>query len=699
MLELADRVLDTSSAVGTGTFTLNNVSVAGARTFADALAATHLTDGCSTVICIQGVDVSGNPSGQWEVCETVYDHATATVTRGTLFSSSTGARVDFAVGSKQVMLTMPASRTVQFELASDGVTPVGMAGPSYILGAYGIIPTTNNSAGISTAIAACAAAGGGIVQLLPVTYTCTEQIVLKSGVSIIGEMAVSTITSNVPEDSDTFSTGTILDGVNSSFIGIAGNAEDQASATTIIAASGSTGARTAINHFAENALQNIQLKNILLKNFTYGLKVGAVNNYGFLRSFLDNVYTQDCSIWGISLDNFQMCQFDNLSARIHASVTGSAGCIRLGAAAPSAVLIPGDSKIGNLYAITNTRLQRTILFTVDDANTNSLHNLNIYRIQSNRHNETSVYNAFTTVASTSIAVANCEYFPVDMPVWFTNDDGSSTDFTYGNGLNTAGAKQMYFIATRSAATGAGTVTICSRHLGTEVTMTAGGARRIFTGGYPGVEAVTKVGSGMLHCHMFGITAEGINNPAVSMQGLNGCSVYLGDVQSTAVRGIVLRYAASSRVYLTSVTNSVSTDFDSTAATTMVFGLRASVAHVGSSGCGIWGGKAHFGGDFTVANGVSGTTSTRTGNSPTGGGQVQVIASGVAAAGIVATITYPTLYEQYTGYYPTITPANAAASALTANNKVRPQSTGRTTGFDLVTDAILADGTYLFNVSY
>lgn len=103
-------------------------------------------------------------------------------------------------------------------------------------------------------------------------------------------------------------------------------------------------------------------------------------------------------------------------------------------------------------------------------------------------------------------------------------------------------------------------------------------------------------------------------------------------------------------------------------------------------------------DFVVANGVAGTVSSRLGNG-INGGQVQVVATAVAAAGILATITIPTTLEQGSSGYPNITPANAAALALTGAASVRANTVGRATGFDIVTDAIIANGTYIWNVRW
>lgn len=98
-LVLADRVQETSTSSGTGTFTL-----AGAVTGFQSFAA--IGNGNTTYYTITG----GN---EWEVGIGTYTSSGTTLSRDTVLSSSSGgAKVDFAAGTKYVFVTYPEERSV-----------------------------------------------------------------------------------------------------------------------------------------------------------------------------------------------------------------------------------------------------------------------------------------------------------------------------------------------------------------------------------------------------------------------------------------------------------------------------------------------------------------------------------------------------------------------------------------------------------
>jgi hypothetical protein len=101
----ADRVLETSTTTGTGDITLAG-AVTGYRTFNTAIGTQVITD-----YCIVAVDGSGVPTGEWEVGEG-YLSASTTLVRLALLSSSTGAAVSFAAGTKRVFITISAEEVV-----------------------------------------------------------------------------------------------------------------------------------------------------------------------------------------------------------------------------------------------------------------------------------------------------------------------------------------------------------------------------------------------------------------------------------------------------------------------------------------------------------------------------------------------------------------------------------------------------------
>ena len=128
-IKLADCVRETTTTTGTGTLTLSGTAPAiGDRTFSTSVSAAgvdDLTNGCTTVIRIEAVDGSGNPTGDWEITEAVYAVSGNTVTRATFRASSTGSRVSFSAGTKYVSVVAPASLLQGGGFTSWNETPSG----------------------------------------------------------------------------------------------------------------------------------------------------------------------------------------------------------------------------------------------------------------------------------------------------------------------------------------------------------------------------------------------------------------------------------------------------------------------------------------------------------------------------------------------------------------------------------------------
>ena len=101
-LVINDRVKETSTTTGTGTFDL-----AGAETGFESFVS-GVGDGNTTYYAI-----SNDGTNEFEVgIGTVTDAATDTLSRDTIISSSNSdAAVNFSAGTKTVFCTLPASRT------------------------------------------------------------------------------------------------------------------------------------------------------------------------------------------------------------------------------------------------------------------------------------------------------------------------------------------------------------------------------------------------------------------------------------------------------------------------------------------------------------------------------------------------------------------------------------------------------------
>lgn len=100
-LVIKDRVKETSTTTGTGTFTL-----AGAATGFQSFSA--IGDGNTTFYTIALVGGS-----QWEVGIGTYTSSGTTLSRDTILSSSnSGNAVDFSAGTKDVFVTYPSERAI-----------------------------------------------------------------------------------------------------------------------------------------------------------------------------------------------------------------------------------------------------------------------------------------------------------------------------------------------------------------------------------------------------------------------------------------------------------------------------------------------------------------------------------------------------------------------------------------------------------
>ena len=111
-LVLADRVRQTSTTTGSGTFTLDG-SVTGFQSFS------AVGDGNTTYYTI-------TLDAQWEVGIGTY--SAGTLTRDTVISSSTGSKIVFGAGTKDVFVSLPAENTVTSIASADGSVIVNTVG-------------------------------------------------------------------------------------------------------------------------------------------------------------------------------------------------------------------------------------------------------------------------------------------------------------------------------------------------------------------------------------------------------------------------------------------------------------------------------------------------------------------------------------------------------------------------------------------
>ncbi len=100
-LVVKDRVRETTTTAGTGTLTLAG-AVTGFQSFA-AIGNANTTF----------YTIAGQGTTEWEVGIGTYTSSGTTLSRDTVLeSSSSGAKVNFSAGTKDVFVTYPAERTI-----------------------------------------------------------------------------------------------------------------------------------------------------------------------------------------------------------------------------------------------------------------------------------------------------------------------------------------------------------------------------------------------------------------------------------------------------------------------------------------------------------------------------------------------------------------------------------------------------------
>jgi hypothetical protein len=99
-----DRCLETTTTTGTGDITTAG-AIAGFRTLNSAYGT-----GVNIPYCIEAVDASGVPTGDWETGQGTLSTTTNFQRTRVYASSNANALVSFAAGTKRIFATVPAER-------------------------------------------------------------------------------------------------------------------------------------------------------------------------------------------------------------------------------------------------------------------------------------------------------------------------------------------------------------------------------------------------------------------------------------------------------------------------------------------------------------------------------------------------------------------------------------------------------------
>jgi len=135
-LVVKDRVQETSTTTGTGTFTLAG-AVSGFQSFS------AIGNANTTYYAIVG-------GAEWEVGLGTYTSSGTTLSRDTVLASSTGSKVSFSAGTKNVFVTYPAAESVYQDANNDAYAPQfaasnGLNVNNGTIGASYTFPTGYNS--------------------------------------------------------------------------------------------------------------------------------------------------------------------------------------------------------------------------------------------------------------------------------------------------------------------------------------------------------------------------------------------------------------------------------------------------------------------------------------------------------------------------------------------------------------------------
>lgn len=151
-LIVKDRVQETSTTTGTGTFTLAGAA-SGFQTFSSAIG-----NGNTTYYAIVG-------GTEWEVgLGTV---GAGTLARTTLIASSTGSAVSFSAGNKNVFCTYPADRAVVEDEKLTAYAPQFAASNGLVLNNMTVSANYTIPTGYSASSVGAVVVSGGVTVTVP----------------------------------------------------------------------------------------------------------------------------------------------------------------------------------------------------------------------------------------------------------------------------------------------------------------------------------------------------------------------------------------------------------------------------------------------------------------------------------------------------------------------------------------------------
>jgi hypothetical protein len=171
-LVLADRVLETSTSEGLGTFALAGAQT-GYQTFSNGIG-----NGNTCYYTI-----NGQTTEQWEVG--IGTVGAGTLARTTLISSNTGSFINFVAGVKNVFVTQPASKSI-YKDASGNAIPLGSASATQLdITAQGNLRLQDTTGGEYVALQAPATLAASYTLTMPTDDGTSGQALVTDGSGVL----------------------------------------------------------------------------------------------------------------------------------------------------------------------------------------------------------------------------------------------------------------------------------------------------------------------------------------------------------------------------------------------------------------------------------------------------------------------------------------------------------------------------------
>ena len=380
------------------------------------------------------------------------------------------------------------TNATNFQAAINTVNAAG--GGTILLGSYSSPISINNSSGPGVILGTSVATGN------------TGSDTPYSGVRIVGSGW------NINQSTNRAVSGTVLQGTSTAYPLIAYNYVDN----TVDYAN----QITALNSF----LVNCRISDLALDTCSYGIKIGALSKFGLNYSQLSNLWVSNYTKWGIYLENWISCDFQDIYIQTQNSAafggpvstaSGQFGLINSG----SSLLNNGSGSVRRVFlqATGNTfsgSMRNMVIMSRNSAGgvSGGINDVNLYDITAigNGGGTNSPASCTATAGSTGanqthltlssfstgVTIAN---FPVDMPV-YTGTSGS------GLGL---GQYQTYFVLSNN-----GTYITIGNTQGSSsaISCTALGTDTLYTAGFPSLEYVGyQSGNIVQPCYADGVDVE------------------------------------------------------------------------------------------------------------------------------------------------------------------------------------------------